>query len=208
MTKAPIVIQGFGNVGSCCARILHESGRKITAVSDVHGGVYNPAGLNIPKLMKHVEKTGSVKGFTGAREITNNKLLQLPCTFLIPAALGGQITAKNADRIKAQVVVEAANGPVTPAADRILKRNKVLVVPDILANAGGVTVSYFEWVQSLQAYFWSEEEIIQRLEQVLHDAFEEVIGIMKQRRVDMRLAAMMLGVSRVAEAVEARGLYP
>lgn len=208
MDKARIVIQGFGNVGSHCAGILHASGRKIIAVSDVKGGVYDPQGLDIPKLLKYVKRKRFVKDFPGARNITNRQLLQLRCEVLIPAALGGQITAKNAGRIKAEVVVEAANGPVTPEADRILHERGIAVVPDILANAGGVTASYFEWVQSLQAYFWTEEEINRRLEGVLHNAFHEVVGVMKKHRVDMRLAAMMLGVGRVAEAVEARGLYP
>jgi len=208
MDKACIVIQGFGNVGTCCARILYESNRKIVAVSDVQGGIYNRKGLDLKRLIKYVRRTGFVKGFPGAESITNRRLLQLPCTFLIPAALGGQITEKNAARIKAQIVVEAANGPVTPEADRILQKKNVLVVPDILANAGGVTVSYFEWVQSLQSYFWTEEEITQRLEGVLRAAFHEVIDVMKTHRVDMRMAAMILAVGRVAEAVEARGLYP
>jgi len=208
LKKSDIVIQGFGNVGSNCARILFEHGRKIIAVSDINGGIYNPDGLDISKVIKHVKKTGYVKNFSKAKNIPNKELLELKCDILIPSALEGQITAQNAGRIKAKIIVEAANGPTTPEADRILNKKGIFLVPDILANAGGVTVSYFEWVQSLQSYFWSEDEVNSKLKKVMTKALSEVIEVMKKYRVDMRLAAMMLGVGRVAEAVKVRGLYP
>jgi glutamate dehydrogenase (NAD(P)+) len=208
LSGSSFAIQGFGNVGSHSARIIHEHGGKIVAVSDVSGGVANPAGLDIPKLLVHVAKTGAVKGFAGAKAITNAQLLECACDILIPAALEGQITAENAPRIKAKIVVEAANAPTTPAGDVVLNQRGILAVPDILANAGGVTVSYFEWVQSLQEYFWSEEEVNERLRRVMTGAFVETVAMMEKHKVDMRTAAMMLGVSRVAEACGYRGLWP
>ncbi len=208
LRKASVVIQGFGNVGSNAARIIHDHGGKIIAVSDIHGGTYNPKGIDVPRLLEYSEKKGRVKGFSGGRDITNSKLLECKCDILIPAALENQITGKNASRIKAKIVVEAANAPTTPEADKILLKKGIFVVPDILANAGGVTVSYFEWVQSLQAYFWSEKEVNDKLAAVMVQAFQEVISLTKKYRVDMRMAAMMLGVGRVAEAAGYRGLWP
>ena len=208
LRNATVAIQGFGNVGSHAARIIHENGIKVVAVSDVHGGTFNSGGLDIPKLLKYLERKGTVKGFPGGRSISNRNLLECNCDILVPAALENQITAKNAPLLKAKIIVEAANAPTTPEADRILNKKGVLVVPDILANAGGVTVSYFEWVQSLQAYFWSEEEVNAKLRRVMTNAFDEVVSTMEQHRVDMRMAAMMLGVGRVAEAAGYRGLWP
>jgi len=208
LCKSSVVIQGFGNVGFHCARILYEKGCKVVGVSDIKGGIHNPAGLDIKAVMAHLSKTGSVVNFHGAKNVTNKQLLQLKCDILIPAALGGQITEDNAASIKAKIIVEGANGPTTPEADKILHKMGVLIVPDILANAGGVTASYFEWVQSLQAYFWTEEEVNIKLKQVMTRASGEVLEVMKKYKVDMRVAAMILGVMRVAEAVKVRGLYP
>ena len=208
LSEASVAIQGFGNVGSHTARIIHEHGGKVVAVSDVSGGTHNPAGLDIPKLLTHVAQKKSLRDFPGGKPITNKQLLECKCDILIPAALEGQITEQNAPQIKARIIVEAANDPTTPAGDRILMERGVLVVPDILANAGGVTVSYFEWVQSLQAYFWSEEEVNEKLRKVMTQAFGETIAIMEKYRVDMRMGAMMLGVGRVAEASGYRGLWP
>ena len=208
LSGSTFAIQGFGNVGSNSARIIHEHGGTIVAASDVTGGVHNPAGLDIQGLLAHVARTGAVKGFEGGKPVTNARLLETECDILIPAALEGQITARNAPRVKAKIVVEAANAPTTTDADAILSKRGVLVVPDILANAGGVTVSYFEWVQSLQEYFWSEEEVNERLRGIMTGAFAETAAMMERHRVDMRTAAMMLGVSRVAEAAGYRGLWP
>lgn len=208
LASLSVAIQGFGNVGSHTARIIHEHGGKVVAVSDVSGGLHNPAGLDIPKLLAHMAQGKALKDFTGGRPMSNKQLLECNCDILIPAALEGQLTEENAPRIKAKIIVEAANAPTTPAGDKILKDRGILVVPDILANAGGVTVSYFEWVQSLQAYFWSEDEVNDKLKRVMTQAFNEVVEIMERYRVDMRMAAMMLGVSRVAEASKYRGLWP
>jgi len=208
LSESTFAIQGFGNVGSHTARIIHEHGGKVVAVSDVSGGTHNPAGLDIPKLLAHVAQKKQLREFPGGTPITNKQLLECKCDILIPAALEGQITEQNAPQIKARVIVEAANAPTTPAGDRILKERGILVVPDILANAGGVTVSYFEWVQSLQAYFWSEEEVNEKLRRVMTQAFTETVTMMEEYRVDMRMGAMMLGVGRVAEASGYRGLWP
>ncbi|MDD5557246.1 MAG: Glu/Leu/Phe/Val dehydrogenase [bacterium] len=208
LAEATVAIQGFGNVGSHAARIFHEHGATIVAVSDVYGGVHNPGGLDIPRLIEYSQGHGTVRGFSGGKAITNRQLLETRCDILVPAALEGQITEENAPRLKARFVVEAANAPTTPAGDCILKERNILVVPDILANAGGVTVSYFEWVQGLQAYFWTEEEVNERLRRIMTQAFDDVVAVMDTHRVDMRLGAMMLGVGRVAEAAALRGLWP
>lgn len=208
LSESTFAIQGFGNVGSHTARIIHEHGGKVVAVSDVSGGTHNPAGLDIPKVIAHVAQKKQLREFSGGKPITNKQLLECKCDILIPAAIEGQITEENAPHIKAQIIVEAANAPTTPAGDRILRERGVLVVPDILANAGGVTVSYFEWVQSLQAYFWSEEEVNEKLRKVMTQAFTETVAMMEKYRVDMRMGAMMLGVGRVAEAAGYRGLWP
>ncbi len=206
---ARVVIQGFGNVGSTAAKFFHEAGAKVIAVSDALNAVYNPKGLDVPVLLKHcVRREGTLPQYAEGEVITNAEMLELPCDFLVPAALGNQITGENAERIKARVIIEGANGPTTPEADPILNEAGVFLVPDILANAGGVIVSYFEWVQDLQSFFWSEDEVNQKLERVLISAFEEVVRTAKTRKVDMRTAAYIIGVGRVADAIITRGIYP
>ncbi|GIV16036.1 MAG: glutamate dehydrogenase [Armatimonadota bacterium] len=206
---ARVVIQGFGNVGSTAAKFFHEAGAKVIAVSDALNAVYNPRGLDVPVLLKHcVRREGTLPQYAEGEVITNAEMLELPCEFLVPAALGNQITSQNAERIKARVIIEGANGPTTPEADRILNEAGVFLVPDILANAGGVIVSYFEWVQDLQSFFWSEDEVNQKLERVLISAFDEVARTAKTRKVDMRTAAYIIGVGRVADAIITRGIYP
>jgi glutamate dehydrogenase (NAD(P)+) len=203
-----VAIQGFGNVGEAAARLLHEQGCRIVALSDISGGCYNPAGLDPRAVLQHLRQAGSVAGFPGAQAVSNAELLEVPCDILIPAAIEGQITAENAARIKAGIVVEAANGPTTPEADEILDARGVLVVPDILANAGGVTVSYFEWVQDLQAYFWSEAEINEHLERIMVSTFDRVARLAEVRQVTLRTAALIVAVQRVADALLTRGIYP
>lgn len=207
--KLKIAIQGFGNVGYFAAEILFALGYNVVAVSDSQGGIVLEGGtektLNVKEVLKYKEKTGSVVGYPGTRTITNEELLELPVDVLLPSALENVITEKNADRIKAQLIVEMANGPVTPAADKILEKKGVTVVPDILANAGGVIVSYFEWVQNLQNYYWSEKENISRLKTIIEDAFDEVWG--KKcctEKCSLRLAAYALAVERVAKAERLR----
>jgi glutamate dehydrogenase (NAD(P)+) len=203
-----VAIQGYGKVGAPAVRLLTELGCIVVAVSDVNGGVYNPRGLSPTGLAAHHEDAGTVVGYDGGEPITNEELLEIVCDVLVPAALEGQITEANAARIKAEVVIEAANGPTTPEADAILEEQGVLVVPDILANTGGVTVSYFEWVQDLQAYFWDEDEVNMKLRKIMEHAYVDVLSIAEERKVPMRLAATILGVSRVAEAHLTRGLFP
>jgi glutamate dehydrogenase (NAD(P)+) len=205
---ATVVIQGFGNVGSSTAKLMHQAGAKVVAVSDVRGGIYNPNGLNIPALLHCAGRDGCLQAYRDAELITNEELLELPCDVLVPAALHGVITAHNADRIKARVIVEAANGPVTPDADEILDDKGVLVVPDILANAGGVVVSYFEWVQDLQSFFWEEEEVNHKLEKAMRRSYQHVAQTAEQNKVNMRMGAYIIGVKRVAEATTIRGIYP
>lgn len=206
---ARVVIQGFGNVGSSAAKFFHEAGAKVVAVSDALNAVYNPKGLDVPVLLKHcVRREGTLPQYAEGEVITNAEMLELPCDFLVPAALGNQITSENAARIRARVIIEGANGPTTPEADRILNEAGVFLVPDILANAGGVIVSYFEWVQDLQSFFWSEDEVNQRLERILIDAFDAVVRTARTRKVDMRTAAYIIGVGRVADAIMTRGIYP
>jgi glutamate dehydrogenase (NAD(P)+) len=202
------VVQGFGNVGSMSALFTHDLGCKIIAVSDVYGGIYNPKGIDPRRLIEHVKKTKSVVNYPDTEPITNTELLEMPCDLLIPAALENQLTAETAPRVRAKLVVEGANGPTTPEADRILKEKGVFLVPDVLANAGGVTVSYFEWVQDLQSFFWTEEEINARLKRIMDESFEAVWAITQERHVDMRTAAYFLAISRVAEAERVRGIYP
>ena len=212
LEKANVVIQGFGNVGSVSAEILAEMGCRIIAVSDVTGGYYNRQGLDIPAMIEHVRasQNRSLAGYEqrGMERTTNAELLELPCDFLIPAALENQITGLNANRIKARILIEAANGPTTPDADEILYDRGVFVVPDILANAGGVTVSYFEWVQGLQEFFWTEEEINERLERIMMRSFATTLELALKERISMRLAAYLVSVKRVAEATVLRGIYP
>ena len=204
-----VAIQGFGNVGSVSAELLHGQGFKVVAVSDVFGGIHNPDGLDIPALLKHQRATGKVKGFAGAKEeISNSALLELPVQILIPAALENQFTMRNAARVQAKLVVEAANGPTTPEADDVFHQRGVVVVPDILANAGGVTVSYFEWVQDLQSFFWEESEINQRLTRIMEQAYRQVDELAQQHRTTLRMGAYCLAVKRVADATAVRGIYP
>jgi glutamate dehydrogenase (NAD(P)+) len=205
---ARVVVQGFGNVGGGTVRLLHEQGCKIVGVSDVSGGIYDPDGLSPVGLDRHVAEAGTIAGYEGGEAVTNDELLELECDVLIPAALENQLTGHNADRVKANVIVEAANGPTTPEADDIFKERAIPVVPDILANSGGVTVSYFEWVQGLQAYYWEEDEVNERLRLIMEKAYVAVLNLAEDRKITMRTAATMLGVERVAEAHRMRGLYP
>jgi len=205
---ARVAVQGFGNAGSIAARLLSEDGAMVIAASDSAGGIHNPKGLDIKAVLAHKDTTGSLQGFPEAEPISNEKLLELECEVLVPAALENQITMENAARIRAKIVAEAANGPTTPGADQILHKNGVFQIPDILANAGGVTVSYFEWVQSLQAFFWEENQVNHHLEKVMTRAFNEVLAIARKFDVDMRTAAYILAVGRVAEATRIRGIYP
>jgi glutamate dehydrogenase (NAD(P)+) len=208
LAGARVVVQGYGNVGSIAAALLQESGCKIVAASDSGGGVYNPKGLDPADLLRHKQHTGSVAGYRGSDAVTNDDLLELPCEILVPSALEGQITKDNAAQIKARIVVEGANGPTTPEADDILRDRKVFVVPDILANAGGVVVSYFEWVQDLQSFFWTEEEINERLERIMVRSFREVLETSQDKEVDMRTGALMRAVARLNDALLTRGIYP
>jgi glutamate dehydrogenase (NAD(P)+) len=203
-----VVVQGFGNVGGVAARLLWREGCVITGISDVKGGIWKPDGIDVKQLEAHVAETGSVVGFPGSDPISNDDLVVQPCDVLIPAAVGGQIHKSNADRVKASMIVEGANGPTTPEADVILRERGVTVVPDILANAGGVVVSYFEWVQGLQYYFWRESEITSRLQEVMTRAFNRVWAVASKESTDLRTAALMEGIRRVAEGYRVRGLYP
>jgi glutamate dehydrogenase (NAD(P)+) len=206
---ATVAVQGFGKVGGLAAQYLHDAGCIVVAVSDVKGGVYSSKGLNPAALLRHLKDgSESVVGYPGTDTITNEELIELDVDVLVPAALEGVIHEGNADRVQAFFVVEGANGPTTPDADAILEDRNVLVVPDVLANAGGVAVSYFEWVQDLQAYFWSEDEVTDRLKQLMERSYAEVSGLAKDRGVSLRTAAQMIGVGRVAEAHRTRGLYP
>ena len=205
---ATAAVQGFGNAGSIAARLLAKSGMRIIAVSDSHGGILNRKGLDVAAVIAHKEKSGSVAGFPGAEKISSESVLELEVDVLVPAALENQITRANAEKIRARIVAEAANGPTTPAADAVLFKKGIVVLPDILANAGGVTVSYFEWVQDLQEYFWEEDEVNRRLEKVMGKAFDDVHRTAKQHSVDMRTGAYMLAIGRVAKATESRGIWP
>ncbi len=208
ISDTTFAIQGFGNVGTAAATALYKEGGKILAISDVKSGVFNAEGLDLEALQKYVAKNKFVQGFPGGKPITNKDLLELNCDILIPAATENQITRANATNVKAKFIVEGANGPITPDADEILEKNEVVVVPDILANAGGVTVSYFEWLQDIQSYFWDLDRIHQELERIMMKAFEEVWEVYQREKCGMRLAAYMLAVARVAKAVELRGIYP
>jgi glutamate dehydrogenase (NAD(P)+) len=205
---ARVAIQGFGNVGSVTARLLWREGATVVAVSDANGGVFNARGLDIRALGLHAKDAGTVAGFADADAISNAELLELPTDVLVPAALGGQITERNADRVRAKIIAEGANGPTTPEADEILNGRGVHLIPDILANAGGVIVSYFEWVQGLQYHFWRESEINSRLQEIMIRAFNQVNAMAKREHVDLRTAALMVGIRRVADAFQLRGFYP
>lgn len=204
-----VVIQGAGNVGEITARYFCQAGAKLIAISDSRSAVFNPRGIKADEAMSCKQKNGKFVGRElGAEEISNAQLLELECDILIPAALGNQITKKNAGNLKCKLVVEGANGPTTPEADEILFEKNIMVVPDILANAGGVTVSYFEWVQNVQELMWSEHEVFERLEKIMARAFNEVLRIAEEKKVSMRTAAYILGVGRVAKAMQLRGIYP
>lgn len=203
-----VAVQGFGNVGSWTARSMHERGARIVAVSDKFGGIHNPNGLDLRLLMRHLADTGSVVGFAQATAINNADLLELDIDVLVPAAMEGQITGQNADRVRATIIAEGANGPTTPDADAILDKKGIIVIPDILCNAGGVVVSYFEWVQSLQSFFWDENEVRRQMERKLLDNLEVVMRVSTQRKCSLRLAAYVIAVERIMEAIQLRGIYP
>lgn len=203
-----VAVQGFGNAGSIAARLLEDEGCKVVAVTDSKGGVYNEAGLDVKSVIAFKEETGSVVGFKNSKPLSNQEILTLAVDVLVPAALENVITRENAANVKAKIVAEAANGPTTPEADDILFKNGVMVIPDILANAGGVTVSYFEWVQDLQAHFWTEEEVNKRLQQIMYRSFADVLDIHKKYNCDMRTAAYILAVGRVAKAINLRSIWP
>ncbi|MBI4364368.1 MAG: Glu/Leu/Phe/Val dehydrogenase [Candidatus Latescibacteria bacterium] len=204
---AKVAVQGFGNVGSVAAELLAKDGALIVAVSDVHGGVANPKGLHLPTLLRHVEAKKTVAHFPGGTPVEGKNILEIPCDILIPAALENQITNKNAGRVSARIIAEGANGPTTHQADKILNKAGVMVIPDILANSGGVTVSYFEWVQDRQGYFWREDEVNQRLEQIMVQAFHDVTHMAEEHKVSLRVAAFMLAIKRVVDAIQLRGVY-
>jgi len=208
LSGARVAIQGYGNAGSIAAALLAAEGSVIVAVSDSTGGIHNPNGLDPAKVSAWKREHGTVVGFPGSEEISNTALLEVECDILVPAALENQITDRNADRIQAKIVAEAANGPTTPEADAILFDRGVFLIPDILCNAGGVTVSYFEWVQDMQSFFWTEQRINESLKEIMDRAFEAVHSMSHRQEVDMRTAAYMVAVARVAEATTLRGLYP
>jgi glutamate dehydrogenase/leucine dehydrogenase len=205
---ASVAIQGFGNAGSLAARLFTEKKARVIAISDSRGGVFNARGIDPLKAARYKERSGTVVGMPGTSRISNDDLLTMKCDILVPAALENVITLNNADQIKAKIVAEAANGPTTPHADEVLARKGILLLPDILTNAGGVTVSYFEWVQDLQSFFWSEAEVNAKLESVMRRAFEEVHEAARRHRAHMRTGAYALAVSRVADATLVRGLFP
>jgi glutamate dehydrogenase (NAD(P)+) len=203
-----VAVQGFGNVGGIAGKLFAEAGARIVAVQDHGGTIYREAGLDVPALLAHVARHGSVKGFAGAEVVSDDSFWDVECDILIPAALEGQITAANAGRIKARMVIEGANGPTTPAADDILHDRNILVLPDVIANAGGVTVSYFEWVQDFSSFFWSEDEINARLVRIMKEAFAGVWQISQDYKVSLRTATFIIACKRILHARELRGLYP
>jgi glutamate dehydrogenase (NAD(P)+) len=203
-----VAVQGFGNVGGVAARIFHEAGARVVAVSDALGGLFNPNGLDIPALVECSNRDGTLTTHDGGEAIDTKKLLELDVDILVPAAIENQITAENADRIQARIVIEGANGPTTPTADHILRERGVFLVPDVLANAGGVVVSYFEWVQDLQCFFWHEDEVNNKMEAIMRRSYSDVREMARRADVDMRLAAYLIGVKRVADATTIRGIYP
>jgi glutamate dehydrogenase (NAD(P)+) len=208
-SKATAVVQGYGNVGAIAAHSLARYGVKVIAVSDVSGGIFNKAGLDLFALDKHVAEKRTIAGFPDADAITNEQLLLTPCDILVPAALERQITAQNAGRIQCRILAEGANGPTTPEADVILdQRPEIFVIPDILCNSGGVIVSYFEWVQDLQSFFWSETEVMDKLFRIMEGAFAQILALSRKEKMSMRTAALSLGIKRVAEAKKIRGLFP
>ena len=208
LTKARVSVQGFGNAGAIAARLIVDEGASVVAVSDSTGGIHDPKGLEIPKVIAWKQEHGTVQGFPGATDISNAEVLEVDCDILIPAALENQITARNAGNIKARLIAEAANGPTTPEADEILWKNSKFMIPDILCNAGGVTVSYFEWVQDLNRDHWSESVVNAKLKEIMVKAFSETLAMARREQCYMRTAAYLLAVKRVADAMELRGLYP
>ena len=208
LAGAKIIIQGFGNVGRVSAKLFSGAGAKIIAVMDHTGAIFNSEGIDIAALSLYVDREGGLKGFSGAELLLPEEFWGLQCDIVIPAALEGQITKYNADLIKAKLLIEGANGPTTPDADDILRGKGVLVIPDVLANAGGVTVSYFEWVQDFNSYFWDEDEINQRLERLMKKAFAAIWEVSLQNNTSMRTAAFIIGCSRILQARQLRGLYP
>jgi glutamate dehydrogenase (NAD(P)+) len=207
--QATAIVQGFGNVGSVTAFSLARYGVKVIAVSDVNGGILNKKGLDLWELEKYNRQKGTVAGFPESEPIPNRQLIETPCDILVPAALERQITEANAGKIQCRILAEAANGPTTPEADAILEqRGDIFVIPDILCNAGGVVVSYFEWVQDLQSFFWSESEVVDKLFRILEGALTQTLSLSRKRKISMRLAALSLGVRRVQEAKNTRGLFP
>ena len=206
---ARVIVQGFGNVGSISARLLHEAGCKVVGLADITGGYYNKNGIDVPMALRYSQEHGGLlKDLPRAEHVPGAGILEMPCDILIPAALEGQLTEENAPKVQAKLIVEAANGPTLTGADAIFHERGIPVVPDILANAGGVTVSYFEWVQDLQHFFWSEHEINDRLEHIMVRSFAAVEAKRQEQNCDYRLAAYLLSVSRVAEATQVRGIYP
>ncbi|HVG00838.1 MAG TPA: Glu/Leu/Phe/Val dehydrogenase [Chloroflexia bacterium] len=205
---ARVVVQGYGNAGAIAARLLSEDGAKIIAVSDSRGGIHNTSGIDPVGALRHKQEHGSLSGFGGSDDVTNEELLEVECDLLVPAALESVITVHNVDRIKTKMIAEAANGPTTPEADRALYERGIMVLPDILANAGGVTVSYFEWAQNIQGYYWAEDEVNQKLERVMKRSFRDVFETADNNTVDMRTGAYMLAISRVAEVTRLRGIFP
>jgi glutamate dehydrogenase (NAD(P)+) len=208
LTRATVSVQGFGNAGSIAARLMVEEGATVVAVSDSTGGIHDPVGLDIAKVISWKQEHGTVQGFPGASDVTNAEVLEVPCDILIPAALENQITPRNARNIKARLIAEAANGPTTPEADDILFERGAFLIPDILCNAGGVTVSYFEWVQDLNRDHWSETVVNAKLKEIMVRAFEETFTVAKRENCNMRTAAYLVAVQRVADAMEMRGIYP
>lgn len=208
LRAATIAVQGFGNAGQFAAQLLEEMGAKVVAVSDSQGGISNKNGISIGSARAHKEKTGSVVGFPGSNSISNEEILETDCTILVPAALENQITKNNAANVSAKLVAEAANGPTTPEADEILHKNKIMVIPDVLANSGGVTVSYFEWLQNLRREYWTEEQVNSMLDKKMTEAFSDVYDTHDKYQVNMRKASIALAVGRVTEAIKTRGLWP
>ena len=202
-----VVVQGFGNVGSNAARLMSDAGYKIVGIAEYDGGLYNPAGIDIHQLIEWKERNGSVLGFRNAEAMPSEEVLEAECEILIPAATENVITSRNADKIQARIVVEGANGPTTAVADEILAEKRIFVMPDILANSGGVTASYFEWVQDRMGYFWREADVIERLENIMRDSFEDVVRYAEAHAVNNRIAAYMLAIDRVAFTIKQRGIY-
>jgi glutamate dehydrogenase (NAD(P)+) len=209
LNGAKVVVQGFGNVGATAAKLVQESGAIVVGVSDAVGGIYNENGLPIRELFtRYAGREGGIREYKDAQAVTNAELLELPCDVLIPAAISAVVDETNADRIQAKLIVEGANGPLTPAADRILEDKGAFIVPDILANSGGVVVSYFEWVQDLQNFYWEEDEVNKKLHRIMRRSYAAVDQTMRQHKTDMRNAALLIGVKRVADATTRRGIFP